>query len=136
MFKKVLLFILLFSFSFWINNFGLNICNAGINSAGFTIDTSDFSPWWTKLLDKVRAWWWNTTKSANIILWIIIKNLIIVFWVFSVLMMTIGWGMMIFHSWQESILTRWKWLFVWWVASLVIWLSSGLIVKMVSYFLY
>jgi hypothetical protein len=108
-----------------------------INCPDYEIKTEIFSPGNKKILKKARDGNnWNTVKSANAILWTIMKNLIIAFWVLSLLMMTIGWWMMIFHSGQESILTRWKWMFIWWVASLAIWLSAGLIVKMVSYVLY
>jgi hypothetical protein len=67
---------------------------------------------------------------------VIIKNLIVAFWVLSLLMMTIGWWMMIFHSWQEWILTKWKSIFMYWIISLVVWLSSWIIVQVISYFLY
>lgn len=102
----------------------------------FEIKTDVFSPGSKKILWEARGWNWDTVKSANAILWVVIKNLIVVFWALSLLMMTIGGWMMIFHSGQESILTKWKWIFVWWVASLAIWLSAGLIVKLVSYVLY
>jgi len=107
-----------------------------INCASFTIDAGNFSPGSKKILNNAKSWNWDTVESANAILWTIIKNLIVVFWALSLLMMTIGGWMMIFHAGQESILTKWKWIFVWWVASLAIWLSAGLIVKIVSYVLY
>lgn len=107
-----------------------------INCPQFTIDTSTFSPWEWTILEKAREWEWDTVETANIILWTIIRNLIVVFWVLSLLMMTIGWGMMIFHVWQEAILTKWKSIFMYWIISLVVWLSSGIIVQLVSYFLY
>jgi len=153
MIKKLLLILILFGMFFQINVFAEwetatetpsheepEICWAWardkINCSKFVIETDNFSPGSKKILNKAQEGWWDTVKSANAILWTIIKNLIVVFWVLSLLMMTIGWWMMIFHAGQESILTRWKWIFVWWVASLAIWLSAGLIVKIVSYVLY
>lgn len=110
--------------------------SSSINCPQFTIDTWKFSPGSGDVLEKARQWKWDTVQTANIILWTIIKNLIVVFWVLSLLMMTIGWGMMIFHVWQESILTKWKAIFMYWIISLVVWLSAGIIVQLVSYFLY
>ena len=107
-----------------------------INCPQFTIDTWNFSPGWWTILEKAREGDWDTVKTANIILWTIIKNLIVVFWVLSLLTMTIGWGMMIFHVWQESILTKWKSIFMYWIISLVVALASGIIVQLVTYFLY
>jgi len=157
MIKKLLLFTVLFGMFFQINVFAggdvaspsssdtpktiePEICWAWardkINCSEFKIDTENFSPWSKKILNKAKEGWWSTVESANAILWTIIKNLIVVFWALSLLMMTIGGWMMIFHAGQESILTRWKWIFVWWVASLAIALSSWLVVKIVSYVLY
>ena len=144
MIKKILIILLLFisfsSFSYWDEKKEPKICETNpqdkINCSKFEIKTSIFTPGEWKILAKAKEWWGDTKKSANAILWVIIKNLIVVFWVLSLLMMTIGWWMMIFHAGQESILTRWKWIFVWWVASLAIWLASWLIVKLISYILY
>lgn len=107
-----------------------------INCPQFQIETSNFSPWSGDILEKAKEWWWDAVGTANAILSLIIKNLIVVFWVLSLLMMTIGWGMMIMHAGQESILTKWKSIFMYWIISLVVWLSAGIIVKLVSYFLY
>ena len=107
-----------------------------INCPQFTIETSNFSPWSGDVLAKAKEGNWDAVATANAILTLIIKNLIVVFGVLSLLMMTIGWGMMIMHSGQESILTKWKSIFMYWIISLVVWLSAGIIVKLVSYFLY
>jgi hypothetical protein len=107
-----------------------------INCPQFKISVSNFSPWGEDILDEAKAWNWDTAKTANILLGVIIKNLIVVIWVFSLLIMTIGWGMMIFHAWQESILTKWKSMFMWWLWALVVWLCAGLIVQWVSYILF
>ena len=107
-----------------------------INCPQFTIDVMDFSPGWWKVLEIAREWKWDTKHSANAILSVIIKNLIVAFGVLSLLVMTIGWGMMIFHVGQESILTKWKAMFMYWIISLIIALSSGIIIQLVSYFLY
>lgn len=145
MIKRILILLIIFvsfgNYSFAENNVEEpKICDSNarnkINCSQFVIQTSNFSPGNKKILNQAKKWNWNTVKSANAILWVIIKDLIVVFWVLSLLMMTIGGWMMIFHSGQESLLTRWKWIFIWWVASLAIWLASGLIVKLVAYVLY
>jgi hypothetical protein len=153
MIKKILIIAILI-FSFWLN--WINYSSAEwsaldwlrercekkwnwsgkINCPQFTIDAWDFSPWSKKILDTARKWDWDSVKTTNLILGTIIKNLIVVFWVLSLLMMTIGWGMMIFHAGQESILTKWKSIFMYWIISLVVWLSAWIIVQVVSYFLY
>ena len=107
-----------------------------INCPQFTIKTETFSPGWGGTLSKAKAWWWKTEETANILLWEIIRNLIVVFWVLSLFVITIGWGYMIFHSWEESLLTRWKTMLKYWVISLVIALSSWIMVKLVTWLLY
>jgi len=152
MIKKILISLLLFWLVFFQNTYAETtvdntnppeeptVCETNpqnkINCSKFEIKTEIFSPGSKKILWEAKKGWWDTVESANAILWVVIKNLIVVFWALSLLMMTIGGWMMIFHSGQESILTKWKWIFVWWVASLAIWLSAGLIVKLVSYVLY
>lgn len=144
MIKKILLILLIFwmflwnFYTFWADE--PKVCDTDpqhkINCSKFQIQTSVFSPGSKDILKEAKKWGWDTKESAKAILNVIIKNLIVVFWVLSLLMMTVGWWMMIFHAWQESILTKWKWIFMWWIGSLAIWLASGLIVKFVSYILY
>jgi hypothetical protein len=50
--------------------------------------------------------------------------------------MTIGWGYMIFHVWQDSLLSRWKTIFMYGLISLAIALSSWILVNVVSYLLF
>lgn len=134
-----MVWLILFLFSFiWFKTLYIEngFASWDMSSSSFRIDPSNFSPGSNDVLKEVQKWTWNTEKTANIVLWLIIKNLIIVFWVFSLWIMTIWWWMMIFHIWQEWILSKWKWMFIWWIGSLVIALSAGLIVQLVSYFLY
>jgi len=120
----------------WSNRLKWDEAKNCINRAEFTIKTEIFSPGWWETLRKAKIWWWKTEETSNIILWEIIRNLIVVFWVLSLFVMTIGWGYMIFHSWEESLLTRWKTMLKYWIVSLIIALSSGVMVKLVTWLLY
>jgi len=106
-----------------------------ISSPKFTIDTDNFAPWWSNI-------WWTDIKqnstegTMKVLLGVIIKNLIVIFWVLSLLVMTIGWGYMIFHAGEESLLSRWKSIFIYGLVSLVVALSAWIMVKLVSYILY
>ena len=106
-----------------------------ISSTDFTIDTETFSPWWS------NPWGANVKQNSTegtmkVLLWVIIKNLIVIFWVLSLLVMTIGWGYMIFHAGEESLLSRWKSIFIYGLVSLAVALSAGLMVKLITYILY
>ena len=142
MLKKIILFLLIFFLSFfsaWAEG-DENRCAFGgtnnISCPNFTIDPSTFTPWNWELLEEAKKWNWDLVKTSNVILERFIKYAIVLFWVLSLLMMTIGWAMMIFLSSSETYLTRWKGVFIWWLISLAIALSSGIIVQLVSYFLY
>ncbi len=106
-----------------------------ISSTDFTIDTKNFAPggsniWGADIKQNSTQW---TMKA---LLWVIIKNLIVIFWVLSLLVMTIGWGYMIFHAGEESLLSRWKSIFIYGLVSLAVALSAWIMVKLVSYILY
>jgi len=75
-------------------------------------------------------------NTLNTLLGVIIKNLIVIFWVLSLLIMTIGWGYMIFHAGEESLLSRWKSIFMYGLISLAIALSAWIIVQLITYILY
>ena len=146
--KKIFIFFLIIFSFFWYlkitsaadqEEVKASICDkdpTNVYCKGFTVDTSTFSPGSKKILNKAREWWWDTKKSAQAILDVILKDLIVVFGSMSLIIITIGWGMMIFHSGSENILSRWKWMLKWWLASLAIGLSAGLIIKLLAFILY
>ena len=105
-------------------------------------DGNNFNPWGWKLYNEIRSWeeaanWWPSTENTvNMTLGLIIKNMIIVFWVLSLFVMTIGWGFMIFHAWEDSILTKWKLMLKYWIISLVLALASWVMVNVVNWLLF
>jgi len=107
-----------------------------LHCSQFKIDVETFSPWTKETLKKAREGWWKTEETTIILLQVIIINMIIVFWVLSLFVMTIGWGFMIFHAWEESHLTKWKTMLKYWIISLVLALASWIMVKMVNWLLY
>ncbi len=112
-----------------------------INSTEFYINTNTLSPWSTadskwKLLWSNKWLDGSTDKTVNRILWNIIQKMITIMWVIALFIMTIGWWYMIFHMWEESLLSRWKTIFMWGLISLVVALSAWLLVQLVTYLLY
>ncbi len=139
MLKKIIIwFIILLSwFQFSTHSVSAEGCSWSgcISSTDFSIDTNNFAPWGSNI--------WGTDIKQNstegtmkVLLGVIIKNLIVIFWVLSLLVMTIGWGYMIFHAGEESLLSRWKSIFIYGLVSLAVALSAWLLVKLVSYILY
>lgn len=107
-----------------------------ISSTGFIIPISTFSPGWNQIGGVDITNWQSTEGTLNTLLGVIIKNLIVIFWVLSLLIMTIGWGYMIFHAGEESLLSRWKSIFMYGLISLAIALSAWIIVQLITYILY
>ena len=107
-----------------------------ISSTDFTISIKDLGVGWWKIGGVDVTSWNSTEETMWVLLGVIIKNLIVIFWVLSLLTMTIGWGYMIFHSGDDSLLSRWKSIFMYGLVSLAIALSSGLIVQLVTFILY
>lgn len=107
-----------------------------LHCSQFQIDVGNLSPWSKETLTKAREGWWKTEETTIILLWVIIKNMIIVFWVLSLFVMTIGWGFMIFHAWEETLLTKWKVMLKYWIVSLALALASWIIVKIVNWLLF
>lgn len=105
--------------------------NGDFTSSNFMIDTSDFSPWGKKLKK------WTTAKEqTNFLLGTIIQKLMIALWVIALFIMTIGaWYMILYHG-QDEYLTKWKNIFIAWIFSLIIALSSYYLVNLVGFILY
>lgn len=78
----------------------------------------------------------DVQTTVNNFLENIITQLIIAFWVLALLVMTIGAGFMIIYHGQDELLTRWKSIFSYGLISLVVALSAGFLVQLVSYLLY
>ena len=86
-------------------------------------------PWW--------AWeWWDIETQTDSFFTKVIDMLMWWIWVLSVLIMTIWWWYMILHSWKDELLTRWKAIFMSWVYSMIISLSSYIIVKAIVNLIY
>lgn len=143
MYKKLFLVSVLFcSFFIWNNVFAEDELDESqnkldesqnITSEKFTINTDIFSVWWEQLKnsgDGTSKW------LINSVLWEIIKKLMIVLWIISLFIMTIwAWYMILFHG-QDEYLSKWKNIFIAWITSLVIALSSYYLVNLVWYILY
>lgn len=128
--KKILLMIIVFFASItsfpWVS---LAAEDSNLASPWFMIDVWDISPW-------IKSPKSSSEDTMNWILWTIIQNMMIALWAISVLIMTIWAWFMILNSWDESLLTKWKTIFMSWVYAVVIALCSYYIVAVVRFLLY
>lgn len=137
MIKKIILFLaVLYTFFSFNSSYADTKCTtwAWFCSPEFTINTGLFSVWWSWLKwDPESA---SAEKTINNTLWMIIQKLMIALWVISLFIMTIwAWYMILYHG-EEEFLTKWKNIFIGWIVSLIIALSSYYIVNLVWYLLY
>lgn len=128
MLKKIL--ILLTITLFWLSFTWAANANANITEKEFKINTSE---WW--------IWIWtsstNTTAwKANKAMWVLIQKMMIAMASLAFLIMVIGWTYMVIHHWEDEFLSKWKLIFMAWVYSLIIALSSYFIVWFVRFILY
>ena len=100
-----------------------------LTSTDFIINVDSISPW-------INSKWSNTTERVNWILWTLIQNMMIWLWILSVLIMTIWSGYIIFHNWQDELLSKGKSIFMSWVYAMIIALTSYYLVSIVRYMLY
>lgn len=111
-----------------------------INSTEFYINTSTLSPSGkTKLLKDDKGEYLtdgSADQTINVILSALISKMITIMWIIALFIMTIGWWYMIFHMWEESLLSRWKTIFIWGLISLVVALSAWILVQLITYLLY
>jgi len=135
MFKKILLILLLFfsfsnlSFADWETPSNLS-STSSLSSPDFVIDTWLFSPGWSTIKKDTAE------KTVQSLLLTIIEKLIIVIWVLALAIMVIwAWFMIIYHG-EDSLLTKWKNIFMGWIYGIVLALSAEIIVKFVAYLLY
>lgn len=100
-----------------------------LTSTNFQIDVNSISPW-------IKAEWSTTWERVNWVLWSIIQNMMIWLWILSVLIMTIWSGYIIFHNWQDELLSKGKSIFMSWVYAMIIALTSYYLISIVRYMLY
>lgn len=132
MFKRIFLIAsMLFSTLGFSSNSIVNATwSLDMTSTGFTIDTSDFAPGWTKVE------WDTAEQKINSALWIIIQKLMIAMWMLSLLIMTVWAWYMILYRWQDELLSKWKSIFSSGLIALVVALSSYYLVSLVRFILY
>lgn len=100
-----------------------------LTSTNFIINVNDISPW-------IVSKWNNTEERVNWLLWTLIQKMMIALWTLSILMMTVWGWYIVFHNWQDEILSKWKSIFMSWIYAMVVALSSYLLVSIVRYILY
>lgn len=100
-----------------------------LTSPDFIINVNDISPW--------IVWKWNNTNERiNWLLWTFIQKMMIALWSLSILIMTVWAWYIVFHNWQDELLSKWKSIFMAWVYAMIVALSSYLLVSIVRYILY
>jgi hypothetical protein len=126
--KKLVLLFILFIANYWLLGWtNVTMGNWDLASSGFSIKVSDISPWWKNI---------EGTNVENWFLGTIIQNMMVALGVISILIMIIGAWFMIFHNWDDSLLSKWKTTFTWWIYAVVVALSSYYIISIVRYLLY
>lgn len=143
--KKILIFLLLLIFSAW-STFAdvvsesetetedaaiLESLKSDLTSTSFVIDVSWISPG-VDITDKSAT----TNWKVNYLLWTIIQKMMIALAVLSVLIMTVWGWYIILHNWQDELLSKWKSIFMSWVYSIVVALSSYYLIAIVRFVLY
>ena len=123
MFKKIIIFsIFLLIFT--------NVLAADLTSPNFVIHIWDITPWDNSLVE------WTVKNTLNNIIWTVIQKLMIALWAISLFVMTIwAWYMILYHG-QDELLSKWKSIFMAWIISLVVALSSYYLVSLVRFILY
>lgn len=100
-----------------------------IDQPNFVIKTWDISPW-------ITADWNTSSEIANWALWTIIQKMMLALWFLSVFIMTIWAWYIVLHNWQDELLSKWKTIFMSWIYSMIIALSSYYLVAIVRFLLY
>lgn len=127
--KLIVWFILLLSnFLLLVNISPANADSWDLTSPWFTIDLRTLFP---SIVQKD-----STEDIANFLLGTIIQTMMKALWVIAVFVMTIWAWYMILHSWDDSLLSKWKEIFLWWVYAMVVALASYYLVALVRYLLY
>ena len=100
-----------------------------LTSTNFSISVNDISPW-------IVSKWSNTWERINWLLWTVIQKMMIALWSLSILIMTVWGWYIVFHNWQDELLSKWKSIFMAWIYAMIIALSSYILVSVVRYILY
>lgn len=103
-----------------------------LDKPNFTISTTEMFSFWWKWVE------WSTSKEKinNLLNWKLIQNLMIALWVVSLFVMTVWAWYIIAYHWQDEFLSRWKSIFVTWIVSLIIALTSYYMVSLVRYIIF
>jgi len=108
-----------------------------LTETSFMLDTTSiFWPWKSKKNWNWDANWWTSKRAINGLLGTIIQKLMIALGTISLLIMSIWAGYIILYHGQDEYLSKWKWIFVAGLTSLVVALSSYLLVNLVRFILY
>lgn len=131
--KRILIFIaLIVSLIFPASNFASSDW-WDVTDETFEIQVGDFTPGGTQFLEDTDD---GTAWVVNNVLLTVMEKLIVIFGVLASFIMTIWAGYMIIYHGEESLLSRWKSIFIAWVLALVIALSAGVIMQVFTYILY
>ena len=95
------------------------------------IKTSEFTFWgsWLKSTGDSKETLKNVFAK-------IIQKMMIALWIIALFVMTIWAWYIIMYRWNDEYLSKWKTIFIWWIVSLVVALSSYYIINMLWYVLY
>jgi hypothetical protein len=111
-----------------------------LTESSFMLDTTGTFWLWKSAAEWDKSDWNWTSPTAkqgmNNLLWTIIQKLMIALGTISLLIMSVWAGYIILYHGQDEYLSKWKWIFVAWLTSLVIALSSYLLVSLVRFILY
>ena len=100
-----------------------------LTSKTFMINVDSISPW-------INSQWTDTTQRVNWLLGTIIQKMMIALWSLSIFIMTIWAGYMVLHNWQDELLSKWKSIFMAWIYSVLIALSSYYLISIIRFMLY
>lgn len=105
-----------------------------LDSPNFTVPVTWMFNFWSKVSSKIK--WETWEKKFTSFLWIIIQKMMVVLWVVSLFIMTVwAWYIIIYH-WEDELLSKWKNIFIAWIISLVVALTSYYMVSLVRYIIY
>lgn len=102
-----------------------------LTSKTFMINVDSISPWINSPTEAK-----TTTQRVNWLLGTIIQKMMIALWSLSIFIMTIWAGYMVLHNWQDELLSKWKSIFMAWIYSVLIALSSYYLISIIRFMLY
>lgn len=128
LFMKKILLLVFALFSFFSFNFVFSD-SWDLTTSEFEINVDSISPW-------INSQWTDTTQRVNWLLGTIIQKMMIALWSLSIFIMTIWAGYMVLHNWQDELLSKWKSIFMAWIYSVLIALSSYYLISIIRFMLY